>query len=119
MKIGYINVHIDTNTERVFVSERPYETKEEAETGIFIGQGIEKVGCFKIEYSTSEVKKINEYLLGVKFTPSDKIKGDTEGDWELQICNDMVVFFDDNLEDIWTDQETVNGWLSTGDLSPI
>jgi hypothetical protein len=48
---GFINVHIDIETKKVFVSNKPYPTMEEAEKGIFLGVGIEKVGCFQIEYS--------------------------------------------------------------------
>lgn len=48
---GFVNVHIDLVTKKMFISNHPYPTREEAEKGIFIGSGIEKVGCFEIEYS--------------------------------------------------------------------
>lgn len=47
---GWINVHIYTDTNEMVASRHPYVSKEEAETGIFIGQGVEKVGCFEIEW---------------------------------------------------------------------
>lgn len=50
-EIGYINVHIDIETKKVYVSTVPYETEQDANSGIFIGSTIEKVGCFKIEYT--------------------------------------------------------------------
>lgn len=48
---GFINIHIDTVSREIFSSTHPYPTKEEAEKGILIGVGIEKVGCFEIEYT--------------------------------------------------------------------
>jgi hypothetical protein len=48
---GWVNVHINVFTKEVCVSTKPYKTKKEAETGIYIGYGIEKVGCFEIEYT--------------------------------------------------------------------
>lgn len=48
---GWINVHINVFTKQLVVSNHPYKTEKEAETGIFIGYGIEKVGCFEIEYT--------------------------------------------------------------------
>jgi hypothetical protein len=49
-KKGWVNLHINVLTNEVFASKHPYKTEKEAETGIFIGYGIEKVGCFEIEY---------------------------------------------------------------------
>ena len=51
---GFVNVHIDITTKQVYVSNKPYPTKEEAEKGLFLGIGIEKVGCFEIEYTKHE-----------------------------------------------------------------
>ena len=51
---GFVNVHIDITTKNVYVSNHPYSTKKEAEKGIFLGIGIEKVGCFEIEYTKHE-----------------------------------------------------------------
>jgi hypothetical protein len=51
---GFVNVHIDITTKQVYVSNKPYPTMEEAEKGIFYGIGIEKVGCFEIEYTKHE-----------------------------------------------------------------
>jgi hypothetical protein len=51
---GFVNVHIDITTKQVYVSNHPYPTIEEAEMGIFCGFGIEKVGCFEIEYTKYE-----------------------------------------------------------------
>lgn len=51
---GFVNVHIDITTKEIFVSQKPYSSKEEAEKGILIGLGIEKVGCFEIEYTKYE-----------------------------------------------------------------
>jgi len=48
---GFVNVHIDIVTKQVHVSNKPYLSMEEAEKGIYIGIGIEKVGCFEIEYT--------------------------------------------------------------------
>ena len=48
---GFINVHIDVTTKQVFISNKPYPTKEEADKGILHSIGIEKVGCFEIEYT--------------------------------------------------------------------
>lgn len=48
---GWVNIHINVFTKQLFVSNHPYKTEKEAETGIFIGYGIEKVGCFEIEYT--------------------------------------------------------------------
>lgn len=48
---GFVNIHIDTSRKIILTSIKPYETREEAEKGILIGPGIEKVGCFEIEYS--------------------------------------------------------------------
>lgn len=49
-KKGWVNLHINVLTNEVFASKHPYKTEKEAETGIFIGYGIEKVGCVEIEY---------------------------------------------------------------------
>ena len=51
---GFVNVHIDITTKQVYVSNHLYSTMEEAEKGIFHGIGIEKVGCFEIEYTKQE-----------------------------------------------------------------
>jgi hypothetical protein len=51
---GWVNIHIDVFTKKLTISNHPYKTKKEAETGIYIGYGIEKVGCFEIEYSKIE-----------------------------------------------------------------
>jgi hypothetical protein len=56
---GFVNVHIDITTKQVYVSNKPYATMQEAETGIFIGFGIEKVGCFEIEYTKNQ--ETNDY----------------------------------------------------------
>ena len=48
---GYVNVFIHTGTKKAFVSDHPYPTPEEALLDGFWGIGIEKVGCFEIEYS--------------------------------------------------------------------
>jgi len=48
---GWVNVHIDVFTKKLTISTHPYPSKAEAETGIYMGYGIEKVGCFEIEYS--------------------------------------------------------------------
>jgi hypothetical protein len=64
---GWVNIHIDVYTKKLFISNHPYPSKEEAEKGIFIGGTIEKVGCFEIEYTklpspneTFKNAKINE-----------------------------------------------------------
>jgi hypothetical protein len=56
-EIGYVNIHIDLISKEVICSTKPYKTKKEANLGFFIGQGIEKVGCFKIKYTKVESKK--------------------------------------------------------------
>jgi hypothetical protein len=48
---GWVNIHIDVYTKKLFICGHPYKSKEEAEKGIFIGGSIEKVGCFEIEYT--------------------------------------------------------------------
>jgi hypothetical protein len=49
-EIGFVNIHIDIETKQMFISNKPYSTFEEAENGIIHSIGIQKVGCFKIEY---------------------------------------------------------------------
>lgn len=56
---GWINVHIHVDTKEVVTSRKPYLTKEEAEKGFYHGLGIEKVGCFEIEYSKFPYKEIS------------------------------------------------------------
>lgn len=53
---GWVNIHIDTVTNKMYISNHPYGSKEEAETGIFIGSTIEKVGCIEIEWTKNEGK---------------------------------------------------------------
>ena len=52
----FVNVHIDVTTKKMFISNKLYPTLQEANKGIFIGYGIEKVGCFEIEYSKLKQK---------------------------------------------------------------
>jgi hypothetical protein len=47
---GWVNVHIHTDTNEIVASRRPYASQEVAETGIYIGEGVQKVGCFEIEW---------------------------------------------------------------------
>lgn len=47
---GWANIHIATDTKELYISGHPYATEAEAETGIFIGAGIQKVACIKIEW---------------------------------------------------------------------
>lgn len=54
-KKGFVNLHIDLETKQIFCSQKPYETKEEAEKGIFIGYGIFKLGIIEIEYPIEEI----------------------------------------------------------------
>lgn len=46
MKQGWYNVHIDLGINKLYISQKPYSTKEEAEKGIFIGPCICKIGTF-------------------------------------------------------------------------
>ena len=48
---GFVNIHIDIETKQVFVSNKPYATKKDAERGFIYGTNIEKVGCVEIEYT--------------------------------------------------------------------
>ncbi len=50
-KTGWVNIHISTATEELYISRKPYKSKEEAQKAIFHGIGIEKVACIKIEYT--------------------------------------------------------------------
>lgn len=52
---GFVNIHIDINTKRLYISNHPYPSKEAADGGVLIGYGIEKVGCFEIEYTNPTV----------------------------------------------------------------
>lgn len=56
-KKGWINIHIDVQSENLYISKKPYKTKAEAEKGVFIGIGIEKVACIEIEYTDWENRK--------------------------------------------------------------
>lgn len=53
---GWVNIHIDRTTLQMFISKKPYESKEEAEKGIFIGLGIEKVACLEIEWEGNQIE---------------------------------------------------------------
>ena len=55
---GFVNIHIDINTKHLSISNHPYSSREEADKGVLIGYGIEKVGCFEIEYTKSPVKAV-------------------------------------------------------------
>lgn len=49
-KTGWVNVHIDLLAKKLAISSYPYDSKEDAEKGIYMGYGIHKIGCFQIEY---------------------------------------------------------------------
>lgn len=49
-KTGWVNLHIHTDTKQVVASQHPYPTKEEANKGIYYGLGIQKLGCFFVEW---------------------------------------------------------------------
>lgn len=50
-EIGFVNIHIDIETKKLYISETPYKTIDEAEAGVLIGDNIEKVGIFRIQYT--------------------------------------------------------------------
>ena len=50
MKKGFVNIHVDIETEQLYISNHLYKTIEDAEKGIFYGDTIEKIGCFYLEY---------------------------------------------------------------------
>jgi hypothetical protein len=50
-KIGWVNLHYDYTTGTITSSNKPYDSEEDAATAIYVGFGIEKVACVKIEYS--------------------------------------------------------------------
>lgn len=60
---GWINIHYDIETGKVFCSNKPYETEDLARTGIFIGTTICRVACIEIEYpyitSNEQIKNTN------------------------------------------------------------
>lgn len=57
LKKGFVNLHIDLETRQIYCSTRPYNSEEEAETGIFIGGSIVRLGTFEIVYPDVFVKK--------------------------------------------------------------
>lgn len=59
MKKGFVNISIDLETNKVFVSNKPYETKEDAESAMFIGGSIYIVGTFEIEYPLIKSDALN------------------------------------------------------------
>ena len=65
---GWVNVHIDIETKKMYISNKPYSSKEEAELGIFIGSCIEKLGVLKQNILTFEmlflIKVMKNYLNG-------------------------------------------------------
>ena len=56
-KKGWINIHIDIESEYLYISKKPYPSKAEAEKGMLIGVGIEKVACIEIEYTDWKNRK--------------------------------------------------------------
>ena len=56
-KKGWVNIHIDVQSENLYISKKPYKTKAEADKGIFLGLGIEKVACIEIEYTDCKNRK--------------------------------------------------------------
>lgn len=54
---GFVNIYIDITTKQVFASNKPYVSKTLAEKGILHGIGIEKVGCFEIEWTKTDKLK--------------------------------------------------------------
>lgn len=59
---GWINIHYCIETGKIYCSTKPYDTQEIANTGIFIGQGIYKLGCFEIEYPYDPVIEALKYI---------------------------------------------------------
>ena len=59
-EIGFVNIHIDIETKKLYISETPYKTIDEAEAGVLIGDNIEKVGIFRIQYTKYEKKTIHK-----------------------------------------------------------
>lgn len=58
---GFINVYIDTQSENIICSKKPYKTKEDADKNILVSIGIEKLGCYEIEY-TKCINNTNESI---------------------------------------------------------
>lgn len=56
-KKGWINVHLITETKEIVASRHSYATKEEADTGIFIGAGVQKLGCFEVSWEEPDNKQ--------------------------------------------------------------
>jgi uncharacterized protein YegP (UPF0339 family) len=48
-KKGFVNLHIDLETKQIFCSQKPYETKEEAEKGIFIIRSVKPIHRFSVD----------------------------------------------------------------------
>lgn len=47
---GWINIHYDVETGRIYCSQKPYDSEKDAKTAIFIGGGLCKIACIEIEY---------------------------------------------------------------------
>lgn len=54
-KTGWINIHLHSGSNEIVASRHPYPTKEEAEKGIYIGPGVQKLGIFLVEWDEETV----------------------------------------------------------------
>lgn len=59
-EIGFVNIHIDIETRKLYISDIPYKTIDQAEAGVLIGSNIEKVGIFRIQYTKYDKKTNNK-----------------------------------------------------------
>jgi hypothetical protein len=49
-KTGWINIHIDMRSHQMYCSQKPYKTRKEAKSAIFMGVGIKQVKTVKIKW---------------------------------------------------------------------
>lgn len=54
-KTGWVNIHMETSTKHLIVSNKPYPSKKDADEAWIWGSGIQKVGTFEIEWEEYNV----------------------------------------------------------------
>lgn len=87
VKKGFVALHIDTVTTRIFSSQTPYDTLLEAENEKLVGTGIIKIGTFEIEYP-SDIVKHGPFVKEPKcvICNTDLKHSWLDGDYSLLLC---------------------------------
>jgi hypothetical protein len=47
---GFFNVYLDEIENKLFISNKPYSSREEASKGVFHSLGIHKLGCYEFNF---------------------------------------------------------------------